>query len=358
MKYQGFIRNNRVFFILSEIENHADIENIYCTVSYKENNEDKELVLQKKIISEEIPNSFLKHLTTQQDSKVKNIAIRFTHSIIASENITLLKFSLYLKNTNGLQEITATNGHYSLAYLFPKTEKEASESLWFKSSTRRHADPETLSLIANNTVQNESLPATCRINALVVFLYKLIELGQSLPKEKVLAYYNEMLSYCDGIGRTNSSKKDGKLLQLSLMTAMWHYLFSIREITLTTEIVDELTQMDFSAETNPLYSLNLSCALLFQCLIGIRKDEIIKTATRLINVFYHAVSLKADNSGWFVDYKGVHEKALVAMLIKEYLQKNESTDFTLIERGVKVCFRVTDKKFINNALDIIKALND
>jgi hypothetical protein len=142
------------------------------------------------------------------------------------------------------------------------------------------------------------------------------------------------------------------------MTATWHYFFYVNDITLTLNIINDITTADFSTESNPLFALNVSCALLFKCMISVSKNEIIKTANQLIDLFYQAVSMKANQSGWFIDYGAVHNKALVAMQMRECIEKNNSMDFKLIEKAANTCFRVTEKDYIKNALATIRCLYD
>lgn len=358
MKYHGFIRENKATAIISETNSAANIDRVSCVVTYQENDEEKTISIYNKKISKLIPDNILKVIKNQNDFTVLDYCVEFEVPLFLCDSVTIksVKFFSESKWHNALIEIDAINEKFSLMHLCPLDEKQASESLWFKSSRSRHPDPETLSIVAKNVFENKSLENFCRVNAFVVFIYKSIELERVVSLDAISTIYNEMSKLCESIGRAHSSKRDGKLLKLSLMTAIWHFYVDRGERVLALDVIDALITEDYSTEETPLFALNFSCALLFKCITNVRTNEFLKDAERLIDLFYYAVSIKADNSGWFVDYRSIHEKSLVAMQMKESFKDKGFVEEQLINKAIKLCFRVSEKTFFQKAVAVFEAV--
>lgn len=350
MKYYGFIRGSRVAVVISAIGNNVSADKIICEITCKEANGEKIIPIPAISKSILVPQHILKIISSKIDSAASNFYFEFEISDFSYDSTTITNVRFFV--AQGKVEIAPCDGRFSLMNLAPSTEQQASDALWFKSSKNRHPDAETLSLIAKNVFTNSSLPNSCRVNAFVVYTYKCIELEKT-QQESFLAYYDEMHRVCESIGRAHSSKKDGRLLKLSLKTAMWHYFVFQSETLFAIEIIDQIIAEDYSGEETPLFGLNLSCALLFKCLVNLKGGAFMEDADRLINLFYHAVSIKADNSGWFVDYRGIHEKSLIVMQMKESFKNKGIVEDTLIKKAVQICFRINDQSFFTKAFDII-----
>lgn len=240
----------------------------------------------------------------------------------------------------------------SLLNTFPCDDVSASEALWFQSSQCRQIDTETLLMVASSVMANARLSPGIRVNATVVYMYKCIELKKQLSHEVFREIFQRSRGITYSIGRDRSSKRDGVLLRLSLETAAWHYCILAGWASELEGILEVVASFDSSTEETPLYALNYSSALVISLILCVRRGDMEVAnvlSTKVVEVFYHAVSLRAPVSGWFVDYGVLHENALNAMRMGESLLSKGTISEALIDRSLRSCLRVTGDEFVKVA---------
>lgn len=220
------------------------------------------------------------------------------------------------------------------------------ETFWQRLShhNKRPFDTETIRFVAAQTWRDEAANMPFRITALVVALYKSIELELQSPDPVLDAGISQALGAAPKIGKGASVRTDGRQLLVSLRLAAMHYYIFTRQHRAAEETIAALVSLEseFWARRATL-AYNLAKAMLLRAMdlyFAQEKAECREAFMKLHELFYASTQKPIASATVFRDLHTVHEAAWHGLRAVEAIDAGQPLDAALLKAMRRTTSRV------------------
>jgi hypothetical protein len=220
------------------------------------------------------------------------------------------------------------------------------EAFWQRLShhKKRPLDIETLRFVAVQTWRDEAAEMPFRITALVVVLYKSVELEARAPDPMLNAGISQALEAAPKIGKGASVRTDGRQLMVSLHLAALHYYVFTRQHREAEQTIAALVSLEseFWARRATL-AYNLAKAMLLHAMDlyhAQKQAESREAFMKLHELFYASTRKVIASATVFRDLHTVHEAAWHGLRAVEAMDAGQALDVPLLKAMRRTASRV------------------
>tara|TARA_B100000700_G_scaffold221399_2_gene243771 strand:+ start:5163 stop:6230 length:1068 start_codon:yes stop_codon:yes gene_type:complete len=235
---------------------------------------------------------------------------------------------------------------FHLSTLCCETVDEAKETLWFGSSPLRQNSNQSTRFIAEQSLLNDKGAIPVRVNAFVIYCYKLAECAAQSPF-KLGTIADELLASAQELEFANASKLDRDCLTGSLITAYWHYLLSLGDEEQALQVASKVLGYEWQTPYHH-FGLNVAVSTLLLALNAYKdgdKAQLESYFKMLKAIFDKLASKSISNPEWFQDLGGIHRITLAIWRLHEHLQYQKTYSEWFLKDTVRKSFRVKDEAF-------------
>ena len=242
----------------------------------------------------------------------------------------------------------------SLDVLLPTTKDEFREHFSFVN--KRHKSAEVVRFMSHQILTNflndpSAVPAEdigYIVNALVIYIYKLVELDET-PSKNFEAIRSAVFEALETIPEhLKSVREDRAHLRVSALTALWHIYFNAGDIPRTVECLEHITRL-YETKKNFAVSLGFNYCKSFLFYAALQYSSGDKKALRswenVIDCYKASVALGTRKITWFAEMAQSHQAALCALMLSERVRADGLMDAEFLYNNTLPSLRVSSPEF-------------